>query len=173
MKTIQYSIAVIVVFSLMQIAGQVSEAQVVPFKARGSNSVYYPDTAYTEGTGNGTHLGKFTFSGNAVPFPTNDPLVLNWIALDYAAVAANGDALYMAGGGTVQLIPLGGNLFIAEWSGDFYVTGGSGRFATARSSSSPLKVVAVNDPFVFPPNPGDIWSYDWTLEGDLDLGRRR
>ncbi len=151
----------------------VSNAQVVPFHAGGSNAVYDPNTAMTIASGNATYMGKIKASGFAVPTPTEDPLVLEWTAVGFQLTAANGDQLFFDGSGVVNLIPQGGDLFTAVWTADFFVVGGTGKFANASSTSEPLQVIAVNDPFLLPPAPGDIWTYAWSMNGKIDLGHRR
>lgn len=164
---------VIAALTLFALAPDFAAAQVVPFRASGSNSIYDPFTATTTASGKATHMGKITASGFAVPTPTANPLVLEWTAVGFQFTAANGDQLFFDGSGVVNLIPQGGNQFTAVWTAEFNVSGGTGRFANATSTSEPLQVLAINDPFVFPPNPGDIWTYDWSMTGQIDLGKRR
>ncbi len=163
--------------ALAIVVTQSSEAQVVPYKAFGTGE-YYPagSSAGTPapgdffGPGYATHMGKMQFFGNTIP--TGDPTtgVLDWSA-DIVQVAANGDELWLSGGGQVFLFTDDGVNFTAMWTGLFDVVGGAGRFSEA-SSPQPLFVMACNDPFVFPPAPDDAWTFDWIMEGKIDLGKR-
>ncbi len=173
MKSIRsLATAAALVFALLSMT-QTSFGQIVPFLAHGQRALYSPCTALTTATGHATHMGRITASGAVIPFPTSDPLVLDWTAVNYEMTAANGDQLFFEGGGTVQFIPLPSGMFTASWSGEFTVTGGTGRFANAGPGHAPLQVIAVNDPLNLPAEcPDDVWTYSWALVGDIDLGRR-
>jgi hypothetical protein len=85
------------------------------------------------GSGNATHLGKFTFTSthkNEVILNSNGQLaIFDGI---YKNVAANGDELH--GTYTGAFTPFGGNIFKIE--ADIIVTGGTGRFLNATGEIS-------------------------------------
>lgn len=150
-------------------------AQVVPFKASGDQAIYSPLTGETSGPGKATHMGEVFGSGLALPGVEIGPGLFEWSAPNYQFEAANGDQIALSGGGTVQFVPLPtSGIFIAVWFGEFNVIpgAGTGRFAEVAPGTGPIQVVAINDPFTFPPNPGDIWTYNWSLDGDIDLGKQ-
>lgn len=159
-------------------------AQVVPFLSAGSGNEYNPVTAELGGDGITTYMGKTLNFGLAVPFPItddndpdfNNPLVLGWTG-EATIVAANGDTIEIAGGGKIFLQPLPSGLFTATWNGDFAVQdidgdgkAGTGRFSNVKAAAEPLAVTAINDPFNIVVSPGDIWCYDFTIAGEIDLG---
>ncbi|MFG0336032.1 MAG: hypothetical protein ACF8TS_21950 [Maioricimonas sp. JB049] len=159
---------------------QPAGAQVVPFETSTQDAEYFPCTAEYSGTGKATHMGKVSFEGVAIPFPTDDPLTFTWIGLFHEVTAANGDTIVMSGGGTLELIPVDpldpATEFTAVWSGEFEVVGGTGRFAKVSSvPGQPLIVEAINEPFVFPPDCQDdpVWPFSATIEGPIDLGRKK
>jgi len=120
-------------------------------------------------------MGKVLGSGLALPGVEIGPGLFEWSAPNYQFEAANGDTIALTGGGTVQFVPLNPTgLFFAVWSGEFNVITGSGtgRFANVGPGTAPIQIVAVNDPFTFPPTEGDIWTYSWNLDGNIDLGKR-
>lgn len=166
-------VSLIVAACLALVVCQFSTAQVVPFNATGSVGNYSPETGEFTTAGNATHMGAVTGSG--VAFTTADlgNGLFIWVCPFHEITAADGSQIFLSGGGLVQFIPLGGSDFTAEWSGEFNVDGGNGRFAKIKPGNAPLDVTASNDPFVFPPAPGDIWTFSWTLDGTIDLGRRR
>ncbi len=159
------------VFSML-VATQTSYAQTVPFRASGTDAVYYTATAETSGFGQATHMGRALGSGLAVPIEGTN----QWIALGYKFVAANGDEIYFTGGGTIEFFSIGDGEFSAIWSGEFNVVGGTGRFANVGPGDAPITVSAINDPFFLQedgsPLPGAIWTYSWELTGDIDLGKK-
>ena len=71
---------------------QATHAQVVPFRASGSDAVYSPCTAVTTGTGRATHMGRITTSGLVIPRPTANPLVFDWTGV-IEFTAANGEQI--------------------------------------------------------------------------------
>ncbi|QDU39572.1 hypothetical protein Mal4_39170 [Maioricimonas rarisocia] len=159
---------------------QPADAQVVPFETSTEDAAYSPCTAQYTGTGKATHMGKVSFEGIAIPIPTDDPLLFDWIGLSHEVTAANGDTIVMSGGGTLELIPVDpldpATEFTAIWSGTFEVVGGTGRFANvAGVPGEPLIVEAINDPFVFPPDceSDPLWTFSATIEGPIDLGRKK
>ncbi|MEQ1902902.1 MAG: hypothetical protein ABL888_01790 [Pirellulaceae bacterium] len=161
---------VVALFALLAVAVcQAGFAQVVPFKARGDNAIYSQPFIGGDGStsslGKATHMGKVYGEGQALPTVGN-----NWETVgDYTLTAANGDTIRMNGGGTVDVIPLGGGLFYAVWTGEFNVVGGTGRFANVGPGPAPIAVVAINNPFTFA---GPIWTYSWTLTGKINLGKK-
>lgn len=172
---------------LVLFSTSVCSAQVVPFLSTGSSNEYNPVTAEFGGGGITTHMGKTLNVGLAVPFPILDPndpdfgnpLVLGWTG-EATIIAANGDTIEIAGGGKIFLQPLPSGLFTATWSGDFSVQdidgdgkAGTGRFATVQAAAEPLAVTAINDPFNIVVVPGDIWYYDFTIAGEIDLGKKK
>lgn len=152
-------------------------AQEVPFKASGQKAIYNPATAFTTATGKATHMGRITGSGVAFPSADLGNGLFEWTALNYELTAANGDQILFEGGGLVQFIPIEGNLFYAVWSGEFTVTGGTGRFRNVKPGSAPIEVIAINDPFELDEFgnalPGDTWTYSWELNGTIDKGKKK
>jgi hypothetical protein len=145
------------------------QAQVVPYKTKGTG-VYSPLTGAYSGPGTGTHMGNHTFDGNVAVYPTAHPLVFTWASTaPQATIAANGDVLYFDASGAVELIPLDATftVFIAVWTGDFVVTGGTGRFASAAPANEPLRVIAINDPFN--PTTDPVWTFSWEVDGRIRL----
>ena len=169
-------LAFALVAALGFVLNQTSHAQIVPFRASGSEALYSPDTAITTATGKATHMGKINGSGVAFPTANLGNGLYEWTALDYEITAANGDQIFFHGGGLLQFIPLGGNMFYAVWSGEFYVDGGTGRFSNVGPASEPIAVVAINDPFELDANgdpiPGDTWTYSWSLDGKINKGNK-
>ncbi len=151
---------------------QTLSAQIVPYQVSGTGGVN-PVTGDFGGTSKGLHLGKFTYIGNALVVGL-DPLIGDfegtWTASD-TQVAANGDELHLVGEGTITLIPLGGTMFGAVWSGDWTVTGGTGRFENAGPGPDPIHMVAVNDPFDIAIDP--IWYFSYEKFGKFDLGKKK
>ena len=115
-------------------------------------------------------MGNVLGSGVAFPTdPTGNPGEFYWTAIGYTLTAANGDKIDFNGGGTVQLIPLGGTMFTAVWGGELNVLGGTGRFANVGPGTAPINVVAINNPFTFA---DPVWTYSWSLTGDINLGKK-
>ena len=171
MKTNQL-LAIALVAALGFVLNQSSNAQIVPYRVTGTGGVD-PVTGDFGGTSKGLHLGKFTFSGNALVVgldPLNGDFEGTWTAVD-TQVAANRDELHLVGNGTITLIPLVGTMFEAVWSGEWTVTGGTGRFKNAGPGPEPIQMVAVNDPFDIVSDP--IWYFSYEKVGEFDLGRRR
>ncbi len=144
-----------------------SFAQVVPYKARGTEASYSPLTGYYSGTGQATHLGNVTVFGYVTTSRTTDPLVYTFQSSGpTTTVAANGDTILFTVSGTVQFFTLDGITFTAIWSGEFVVVGGTGRFANVGPGPEPLQVVAINDPFTLT---DPEWTFSWTLDGSITL----
>ena len=153
-----------------------ADAQLVPFYSSGSNAVYDTSTGYTSGPGKASLMGKVFGSGQAVPVADLGNGKFAWLALGYSFLAANGDQLFMVGGGTMQYIPLTDGWYYAEWSGEFTATGGTGRFSDA-TTPVPLSVIAINDPFQLDENgqplEDAVWTYSWEVQGQIDLGHKK
>jgi hypothetical protein len=180
MKTSRTLLASIVILSAMMAMNQTSIAQTVPFKASGSDAIYNTTTAETSGPGKAAHMGNMFGAGLAIPGgpvdEVNSPGLFYWTAVGYSMTASNGDQIFFNGGGTVQFIPIGGSTYFAVWSGDFNVDGGTGRFSKVGPGAEPIAVVATNDPFELDANgaplPGAVWTYSWTLDGEINLGAK-
>jgi hypothetical protein len=158
---------------------QTSLAQTVPFKASGQGAIYNTENGETSGPGQAAHMGGVFGAGVAIPGEPVDqinfPGLFYWNAVDYSMTAANGDKIFFNGGGTVQFIPNDDGTYYAVWSGVFNVEGGTGRFSNVGPAADPISVVATNDPFELDegaPLPGAIWTYSWTLDGEIDLGHK-
>ncbi len=158
-------------FAIAAVLGSVSMgsayAQLVPYKSQGTG-IYEPGTDNYGGSGIGNLAGRHSFAGNVYTLPTDHPLVFDFAIPSQETVAANGDKVYFSATGQVQLIPLNDEftVFSAVWSGDFVVQGGTGRFASITPGPQPLKVVAVNNPFMMS---DEKWSFNWTLDGFVRL----
>ncbi len=166
MKRFGFSFVFIVL--AVSLSSRLCQAQIVPFKAFGKQNVYNPATGVYEGTAIASYCGRCQVNGFAIPSPTADPNVLNWTG-GGPLTAADGSQIQLAGGGKVQLIPLGGTLYSAIWFGEFNVVGGTGRFANVGPGPKPIFVIAVNYPFDIVNSPE--WVFDFTLLGKIDLGR--
>ena len=121
-------------------AGLLSQDQEVPFKGRWEGAV----TARTalppgflsitfEGTGNATHLGRFTVEIRIVLNTTDRTLTGT-----YEFTAANGDTLTADFAGESPLMPPGVPQTSVETA---TITGGTGRFASASGSFTAERVV--------------------------------
>lgn len=159
-----------VILSIAILSATIREslAQTVPYKTKGTG-IYSPVTGDYSGSGTGTHMGAHTFFGNIAISPTANPFVFDFHStVDQTTIAANGDILFFSVSGQVELVPLDSTFttFSAIWTGDFVVTGGTGRFAGAKPASQPLAVIAINDPFTFA---DPQWSFSWTLTGQIKV----
>lgn len=121
-------------------AGLLAQGHEVPFKGRWEGAV----TARTplppgflsisfEGTGNATHLGRFTVEIRIVLNTTDRTLTGT-----YEFTAANGDTLTAAVTGQSPLMPPGVPQTSVETA---TITGGTGRFASASGSFTAERVV--------------------------------
>jgi hypothetical protein len=120
-------------------AGLLAQGHEVPFKGRWEGAV----TARTplpgflsisfEGTGNATHLGRFTVEIRIVLSTTDRTLTGT-----YEFTAANGDTLTAAVTGKSPLTPPGVPQTSVETA---TITGGTGRFASASGSFTAERVV--------------------------------
>jgi hypothetical protein len=128
-------------------------------------------------------MGKSTGSGLAIPSATGNPFVLDWVG-EGVFVAANGDTIEFSGGGKIFLQLRADGLFEASWVGQFEIgdidedgKAGTGRFSNVGPGAEPLDVIAINDPFALDdqgnPIPGDIWTYDYEITGEMDLGKKK
>jgi len=171
MRTISNRIALVVVGSLVTLLPQVGKAQVVPFHARGELAEYSSVTGDYSGAGRGTHVGYHMNTGQVGSIvPTGNPGQFQWTtAKPHVITAADGSTISLLGGGVVQLIPLGGDVFSAVWIANFVVQGGTGRFANVKPGHGPIVVEAINEPFLLS---DPIWKFSWTFGGTIDLGRR-
>ena len=177
-KTIHHWISLLTIIALFAYA-QTAAAQTVAFSTFGSNASYSPITGDYSGTGNGTHLGSHTFSGKVMTIPMDpcDPFETDfyWISTQpQETVAADGSKIFFDASGTVELIgDFSTGIFTACWTGEFVVVPGmgTGRFANAGPADEPLSVVAINDPFNIFLDP--IWTFSWTLTGQIDLGKKK
>jgi hypothetical protein len=160
--------AVMLSIVTLSVAARESFAQTIPYNAVGTGT-YSPINGDYSGAGVGIPLGKLTFFGNVATVPTADPLVFDWEStVDQETIAANGDTIFFSSSGQVELIPLDstGTTFSAIWTGQFVVTGGTGRYAHAKPAAKPLSVIAVNLPFTFAEAE---WHFVWTLNGAIKL----
>ena len=168
---------------------QTSYSQNLPFKASGSHAVFMPCTGQTKGIGNasigGKDMGEVISYGLVIPTPTKNPLVYDWTAYNFVLRTENGDEISFIGSGTVEFVPLKEKsfgktplsktpLYIAFWTADFHVAGGTGIFQNVSPGPRPLHAFAVNDALSLPFEcPGDAWSYSWDLEGSIDMGQSK
>ncbi len=118
----------VLVFSL---AGPAGAGEQVPFKGRLDGTVTVTPIAppiasvFIEGTGNATHLGRFTVD---VPHVVNQAIRVG--SGTYEFTAANGDTLTADFSGTGRLLAPG----ILSTVETATITGGTGRFAGATGS---------------------------------------
>jgi len=172
MRSFSNCFALIVVGSLVTLLPQVGQAQVVPFRASGNMAEFSPGTGEYMGGGRGTHVGDHMNTGQVGPIvPTGNPGEFSWVTAEpHVITAADGSTISLVGVGVVQFIPLGDDVFSAIWSAEFVVQGGTGRFANVKPGNGPIAVEAINDPFTFA---DPVWTFSWTFDGTIDLGRRR
>ncbi len=152
----------------LSVAARESVAETVPYHAIGIGA-YSPINGDYSGSGIGTPIGAHTFYGNVAVWPTSNPLVFQFAStVDQETVDCNGDTITFSSSGQVQLIPLNktNTIFSAIWTGQFVVTGGTGRFANAQPAAKPLSVIAINDPFMLT---DPVWNFFWTLDGSIRL----
>jgi len=152
-------------------------AQSVPFKGSSDNkeySEYSPASGDYTGVGNGTHLGKHRIEGNDVPVSYYPPAEGVYLAATFkgtqVSIAANGDRLEAKLSGEVVLVYVDEEKTMVEgkWYPIFEITGGTGRFAKA---SGKFEGVAINSPF--DPNLPNPWLFSWTMEGKINLGKKK
>jgi hypothetical protein len=145
-----------------------AHAQVEPFKVSGRGIVdFIPlipgQAAPHDADGTATHLGRYHAEGlvrldhftgpTTAEFSSAEPVVFT---------ASNGDELHFDYAGTVQLIPLGGDLYVTVWVAEFTPAAGStGRLAKVVGGS--FIMTAVTEPFVL--GSADPVGYTWSGEG--------
>ena len=97
--------------------------------------------------GTATHLGRYHAEGLVRLDHFTGPTTAEFSsAVPVVFTAANGDELHFDYAGTVELIPLGGGLFVTVWVAEFTPAAGStGRFAKVIGGS--FVMTAVTDPF--------------------------
>ncbi len=172
MKTIRRTAGTAVMLIACVAITQTSIAEVVPFKASGTNAEYNSLTGDYSRMGRGTHLGCHSITGQVIPdgvfFPSPDIFLSGTFAGTQTATAGNGDTIEMSICGDVVLPfdPQSG-MATGLWFPVFAITGGTGRFVNA---SGTLEGVVINPPF----NPfgPPIWKFDWSIDGEFDYGRR-
>ena len=142
-----------------------SDDDSVPYEGSGTG-VYYESTGDYTGSGTGTPLGYHTFVGNVITIPTADPLVFKFHSTTPQETTSAQGKIFFSSSGTIVLTPVDQTHFVAKWTGDFVVLGGTGVYANARPAEHPLKVVAINDKFSFQ---DPFWSFSWTLTGRIVL----
>jgi hypothetical protein len=168
MSRLKQSFLALLAITAIGIAGSEALARPVPYKAAGTGA-YSPVTGDYCGPGISTRFGRLTFAGNIATTPTDNPLVFNFHStVDQVNTHANGDKISFAVSGSVQLIPLDDSFttFTAVWTGEFTVTGGTGRFEGAKPADKPISVIAVNAPFTFAESE---WFFVWKVDGEIEL----
>ena len=146
-----------------------SDDNSVPWCTKGVG-VYQAATGHYYGTGTGTPLGDHKLYGQVITYQTNDhPLTFAFYSVTpQKTIAANGDEIDFSSYGTVVVSPAPGKAgyFVAKWTGNFFVVGGTGRFKDARPAEYPLTVVAINEPYQLT---DPSWKFSWTLTGRIVL----
>ncbi len=166
MRTMFKLMSVLLPVAVVWAVAPIGRAQTVPY-IDGGSGVYNPFTAEyaTQGRSN---FGRSNGLGTAIPMPTSDPYLSNWVTNgEVSETFQDGSEIFFIGGGEFRLIPICGMLHTAIWTGEYTVTRGTGRFAGIGPAARPLQVIAVNTPFVYPPTPGDTWPFFWTLKGKV------
>ena len=169
MKNVSLVLALVAVASFCSSA----DAQIKRYKSKGVGT-YNPFNAEYDTYGR-SNFGFIVGEGTAIPIPTANPFVSNWVTNgEVKETYIDGSEIFFTGGGTVEIIPLFGAWHTAVWTGEFVVTRGTGRFANAGPGSVNNKVVAVNLPFRLNPDgtplPGDTWNFVFEVTGEIDLG---
>jgi hypothetical protein len=166
-----------VAFILCALAGGLApcraHAQVEPFHVSGSGIVDFIPlaeglSAPHDADGTATHLGRYHAEGLVRLDHFTGPTTADFSsAVPVVFTAANGDELHFDYAGTVELVPLGGDLFMTVWVAEFTPAAGSkGRFADVIGGS--FIMTAVTDPFA--PGDTDI-AYTWEGSGTLVFRR--
>jgi hypothetical protein len=148
---------------MLGLAGPAAAGEQVPFKGRFEAVVtmmtpLQPPFVFllVEGTGNATHLGRFTLTSPVVGDTSTQAATGT-----YEFTAANGDTLTADFTGQATPTPIPGVLFIVDTA---TITGGTGRFADATGSFISTHV--------FDPATGiTIGSFDGTISSP-GAGRR-
>jgi hypothetical protein len=148
-------------------------AQVEPFKVSGKGIVdFIPlmpgQAAPHDADGTATHLGRYYAEGLVRLDHFSGPTTAEFSsAVPVVFTAANGDELHFDYAGTVELIPLAGDMFITVWVAEFTPAAEStGRFAKVVGGS--FIMTAVTEPFAL--GDTDI-AYAWEGSGSLEFHR--
>ena len=142
--------------------------QLVPYKAQGTDAVFFPATGDFGGVGVATHFGRSLQTGSLATMPTG-PLTAEFVSTSAMVItAANGDTLLLWMQGEVEFVPLDSTftVFTAMWSAQADVVGGTGRFANAQPGPEPLSVIATNEPFALT---DPQWKFSWEFSGKFRL----
>jgi hypothetical protein len=149
------------------------QAQVEPFKVSGSGIVdFIPQhggpPAPHDADGTATHLGRYHAEGLVQLDDSTGPMTWEFSSAEPVVfTAANGDELRFDYAGTVELVPLGGGLFMTVWVAEFTPAAGStGRFAKVTGGS--FIMTAITEPFAL--GDTDI-AYEWEGSGTLEFRR--
>jgi hypothetical protein len=167
----------IAAFTLVALASALvpgrAQAQVEPFHVSGSGIVAFIPlveglSAPHDADGTATHLGRYHAEGLVRLDHFTGPTTADFSsAVPVVFTAANGDELHFDYAGTVELIPLGGGLFVTVWVAEFTPAAGStGRFANVIGGS--FIMTAVTEPFAL--GDTDI-AYEWEGNGTLEFHR--
>jgi hypothetical protein len=127
--------------AVLGLAGPLAAGEQVPFRGRleGSfTSTLIPGnppivSAFVEGTGNATHLGRFRFANQ---HQVN--LATRFLTGSYTLIAANGDRLFANFSGQASATPTPGVLAVVE---TVTISGGTGRFAGATGGFTAERLV--------------------------------
>ena len=127
------------VLVLLGLAGPVAAGEQVPFKGRLEGVITQTRldppfiSVLVEGTGNATHLGRFTFAR-----PHLGNLATGSTSGSYHFIAANGDTLTANFSGQTSPTSIPGVLSTVETA---TITGGTGRFADANGEFTVVRLV--------------------------------
>jgi hypothetical protein len=150
-----------------------AQAQIEPFKVTGSAIVdFIPlvegQAAHHDADGTATHMGRYHAEGLVRLDHFTGPTTADFSsAVPYVFTAANGDELHFDYVGTVELIPVSGDMLITVWVAEFRPAAGStGRFAKVIGGS--FIMTAVTEPFAL--GDTDI-AYMWEGSGHLEFRR--
>ena len=127
MRSFRSSLVALFAFSLaaLVLPGRASAVAVLPYQAQGSVQFWSPNDFV--GSGNATHLGRYTEAGNVSFAGTSDPDVLA-VSGSIVYTAANGDELWADVTGTLNQAT---GAIVATLTYD----GGTGRFVNSSGSS--------------------------------------
>lgn len=164
-------LTLLLAFALAVAATKPAFSQSVPYKGSGQDSTFEPGTGLYYGGGNGTHVGNHWISGQVIPdgayFPEPGVFFAGTFTGRQITTAADGSTFEAELSGEVILRTTDSGLVTGTWFPHFEITGGTGRFANA---SGAFDGVAINPPF----NPfTSAWAFDWYVDGEIDLGRRK
>jgi hypothetical protein len=139
------SILALAFVALSPAAAPAATGHQVPFKGSWhsveTSTVNFPNgiptsTVVLEGTGNATHLGRFTVEADLVI-----NLLTGFGTGTEVFTAANGDTVNATGFGQAQLPPAQGFVTIVE---TLTITGGTGRFANATGSYTLTRLLNIS-----------------------------